>query len=690
MSSIRGVTVGLFGIIAASAFASGCTAKKPTELVPGVFTQVEVPRDLAQIRIDVMSNGGRVFCRSYDVTNGMVLLPATLGVVSQTSPATTVTVEIRGYDQGGSGGNDVLSCGTAAVDSPGGPRVLRRSIQTFVDEHTLFLPMPLSYSCFDTDCSQSGTSATCKGGLCVGATIAASSLVDFNPSLVDGSQGCFQPGACFAAQAPAVLVDATSCTYRLPQGQSAGAGINVRVFYQDFAWVSNPVTKQYEAQVKGTSEQEILSSDAAEGFLPVAGDLFQLAPGLCSLANAAANPPASPPAASSLPAGAGYRTISNVLVSTSCKTKSPLFPICRSGQAGAAKLADGGTTTDVACNVAVPLVPAPSAVYLVMDDSSAMGGAFGKDGYATAMNLSLAAPVFKRTYVAFKFLPHLLLDCSAPATSFASPDFDFGLAQATQPKIAASLLHWMAPAGPQDLYLEAAMRPEGAYARVAQFARGLGETLNVGAVMFFVNRTPSSGGADGGADPTLGGADCTPDALTTIRTAVQGAYNGGNAAADGTPSLYTYFVVLDNPQHMPPLAFFNQVAAAGGATTLDSTSMNGQQVLASFAQTMTAVGTCLYELPPGVDASASLAYGVFHTPIAQASGCSATQQAVDGWSIDGGHIRICGKPCADLRNAVFAASVGALQAAGADAGTATPVPDVPVTATMQCAAAGDP
>jgi hypothetical protein len=681
----------LVGIVGASAIGSGCTAKKPTELVPGVFAQVEVPRDLAQIRVDVMSNGGRVFCRSYDVTNGMVLLPATLGVVSQTSPATTVTVEIRGYDPSGSGGNDVLSCGTAAVNSPDGPRVLRRSIQTFVDEHTLFLPMPLSYSCFDADCSQTGASATCKGAQCVSAATVASSLVDFNPSLIDGSQGCFPPNECFAAQAPAVLVDTTSCTYRLPQGQPPGAGINVRIFYQDFAWVLNPVTKLYEPQVKGTSEQEILSNDAAEGFLPVARDQFQLAPGLCNLANAASNPPAPPPSASPPPAGAGYRTIGNVLVSTSCKTKLPLLPICRSGQAGAAKLADGGTTTDVACNVALPLVPAPSAVYLVMDNSREMGGAFGTDGYATAMNLSLAAPVFKRTFVAFKFLPHLPLDCSAPTTSFSLPDLDFGLAQATQPKIAATLLQWMPPAGSQDLYLEAAMRPEGAYGPVAQFARGLGETLNVGAVMFFVNRTPTSpgGGFDGGVDPTLG-VDCPPpDALTTMQTAVQAAYNGGHAAADGTPSLYTYFVVLDNPEHKPPVAFFNQVASGGGATTLDSTSMNGPQVLASFAQTMIAVGTCLYELPPGVDASASLAYGVFHTPIPQAPGCSADQQTVNGWSIDAGHIRICGQSCTDLRNAVFAASLGALQAAGPDAGTATSVPEVPVTATMQCAVAGD-
>src|SRR5580693_5823675 len=95
------LAVGLAALFTASVWGSGCSATKPTELVPGVFTQVNVPKDLAQIRVDVKANGSTVFCRSYDVSNGTVLLPATLGVVSATTPETTVTVEIRGYDAAG-------------------------------------------------------------------------------------------------------------------------------------------------------------------------------------------------------------------------------------------------------------------------------------------------------------------------------------------------------------------------------------------------------------------------------------------------------------------------------------------------------------------------------------------------------------------------------------------------------------
>ena len=78
---------------------------------------------------------------------------------------TLVTVEVRGYDQTAVGGSDMTDCAAAKVDdtSMGGPRILRRSIQSFVDQHTLFLPMPLSYSCFDQDCTTADSSQSCKG-----------------------------------------------------------------------------------------------------------------------------------------------------------------------------------------------------------------------------------------------------------------------------------------------------------------------------------------------------------------------------------------------------------------------------------------------------------------------------------------------------------------------------------------------
>ena len=77
------LAAGILGIIAAGAGGSaGCSATKPTELVPGAITQVNIPKSLGGIRIQVYANGNKGFDGSYQVTNGVAFLPATLGVVA--------------------------------------------------------------------------------------------------------------------------------------------------------------------------------------------------------------------------------------------------------------------------------------------------------------------------------------------------------------------------------------------------------------------------------------------------------------------------------------------------------------------------------------------------------------------------------------------------------------------------------
>ena len=66
---------------------SGCDAKKQTEYVAGVSTQVQVPRDLKSIRIDVSVGGVVQFCRGYRAYDGKVILPKSLGELpSQGTP----------------------------------------------------------------------------------------------------------------------------------------------------------------------------------------------------------------------------------------------------------------------------------------------------------------------------------------------------------------------------------------------------------------------------------------------------------------------------------------------------------------------------------------------------------------------------------------------------------------------------
>jgi len=780
---------------AGAAAGTGCKATRATELIPGVSTQMVVTKDLNAIRIDVEANGEIKFCQQYDVApNGIVQLPSTLGVIPAQSPDTLVTVTIRGYDIPGSAGNDITVCptsesGAAAVDAPldtnantgPGPRIIRRSIQSYVDGHILFLPMPLSYACQDVDCSMMGAGYACKGGLCVDSLIANSStLADYDPSLLDGKGLCFSPMACFPDAVPAAVLDSDTCVYGFPPWDTslAGTGVNVRVFYKDVTWQANPAGG-WEQVVAEAGEEEILNEDPIEGFtivnaadagLPEAGPtikgvdagptynsmgpLIQLAPGLCALAKQATKPPPHP-ASGTLT----YHTISDVQVASLCAPKAPLLPVCAGEWNNSPVLPDGGTTTG-ACNVAIPMQPAPSAMYLVMDQSVYMHGAYGTNGSAQALALSLTDPVFQQTFAAFTYIndPGEVECLSTPSTpSYLAPKLPFDVALDAQPQIAAALNAWApsetggspcngmgtgTPTGtgvlsnnctagapycylgqcytPFPLDLQGAMQGAtsgvGAYQEVETFL-GMSNIVapNIAGVMFIVNRAPVSAPA---APPEA--EDCSP-ALTVTANAGDPAFtpNCNSLASTSTgacPSLTnietealnafqsnglrTYFVVLGNDDgSTEPLQFFQTAAAdvPQAITALDGTALGNLTSaagasgamgdVASFLNSVTQLGTCLYQLPPDVPsttpasqvevdfAPAGLPPGADATKVKPVANCTAATQASssppDGWSYDGtSRIRICGPTCTTLRNDVIA--VAATQGA------------VPVTVTKLC------
>jgi hypothetical protein len=687
------LSLGALAVVsAASVGGSGCSTTNPTELVPGIMSQVVVPHDLQAVRVTVQANGKTEFDQGYDVgTNGAVQLPSTLGVVSGTSAGTVVTITVRGYETPCEESDDCNELGDMPVGT-GGARILRRSIQTFVDQHTLFVPMPLSYSCWNTDCGDE--SMGCKGNTCTTAETLLSTLVDFDPSLIDGTDLCFSPAACFgdmpdggknAAVAP-LVVDAAACKYAFPG--PASESLNVRVYFQSFAWTQD-AGGQYEPTLSSGAEQEILDEDKDEGFVLVPATeagassqtVFQLAPGLCNLVHAASNPPAAPPSGA-----ATYITISDLRVANLCPPKSPLLPICAGERTNGPALPTGeATDTQLTCNVGVPLVSTESALYVVMDHSVVMHAAFGAMGSATALSLSLNDPVFTRTFAAFKFLPGEPAECTSPATSFTMPDVDFGLAQTVQGQIAAKLNGWTmtdSESNPSPLDLQAAMRLDaGAYAQLNDFLKGK-ESPNVAAAMFFVNRAP---------DATN---DCSPP-LDGQGSVVQAIESEITAAYDGTPSLQTYFVVLDDDAHdssspAGALTFFNKVRAdlPQEVQVLDatqtSTTQAAQTAAGNFAKLVTQLATCVYDyaLPAGADPSQLEV--TFSVPgrgqavVPASSSCSAaTQSEVDGWSLESGRLRICGNSCSDLRQAILAAAATALE-------SNQPAQDIPVTATILC------
>jgi hypothetical protein len=775
---------------------AGCSGTKPTELVPGVSSQVVVPHDLGAVRVTVQANGQVIFDQGYDVgANGVVQLPSTLGVVSgSASPSTVVKVIIRGYQQPCEQSPDCNDLGDGPIGN-NGAQILRSSVQTFVDQRILFLPMPLSYSCWNNNGCADGQS--CKGNQCVTSTVDSSTqLVDFDPTLLDGTGVCFDPAKCFSDAVTAQLVDLPSCTFGVPYVGTPPSGVNVRIWYQDFLWTPEGDAGGFANVLQNGGEVEILNLDPVEGFTlggvqPDAGasdggtsvplSLFQLsgattdggpATGLCQLYQNATTPPPLPtlgpdggPVGDS---GTGeYVTISHVDVApylglVGCAPKPPLLPICAGEQSNAAILpGDAGTTPDGVCNVGVTMTPTQSALYLAFDDSQVMNGAYGPTGAATALSVSLSNPVFKRTYAASTFFHQSTgsdtpstADCTAASTSFLTPKIPFSLAASVQGELASQLLDWTAPdpgttpcspfgaldggstcpsgqvcAGtgsfaadggltytcvtPDPLDLQAGLRLNaGVYGDISTFLQGRG-AVNVGAAMFFVNRAPSVPGND--CSPLIG-SPAVP-APTTALQAIEGQVAD---AFNSTPSLRTYFIVLDDDAHdthdtNPPgaLTFFNQVQSdlaapcpdAGtstlcgmplAVTVLDATNTTtksaAEQVGANFSKVVSQLGTCLYDygLPSGYNANqVEVSYtlpGQTKTIIPQDANCNEANQAtVSGWNFDNGRVRICGlgqgQACSTLQSGVLAAAAAAQNAHLA-------APDVAVNATVLCASTG--
>jgi hypothetical protein len=709
--------VALVALVALAAIGgSGCSATKPTELVPGVLTQMQVPRDIDGIEIEVQVNGVRTFCIAQDVNNGTVDLPRTLGVVAGANPNAIVTVIVRAFNDAQT--NLATSYGCPAVPLAAGvangPAIVRRSTQTYVDGHELYLPMPLRFSCLDEACAAEaaatpGHDFTCKGGQCVDVTVSdlaaaqavSSKLVDFNQSLVDGTDQCFSPSACFPSEVPSILwtavpVGTTPCVYTLPPGAPPGSGLNVRVFYDQQQWAENPITQEYEHTILSSGEVEILDEDATEGFTLVPNTTpqeFQLAPGLCKLVQQATAPPPPPTVAigaTTFPTST-YVTISDVQVSAICAPKVTLLPICKGESSfNSVNLPDGASSPDGICNVGKPLEPTPSALYAVMDKSSAMGtSTFGPTGTASVLSVSLSDPVFQRTSAAFTFLPHDPNECPGGSNTAAAftPDIPFGPANTVQQQIAAAISGWVAPdVAPafQPLDLLAAMRsPNGAYDAVSAVFAGK-ESPDVAAVMFFVNRLP---------DPTSG--DECPVTSGTTAQAFEAAANAAFAGVGGV-SVRTFFVVLGNPLSDPqpdpaPYEFYTQVeseATPGAVTTVDARGSVLSEVLANFAPVITELGTCLYEAPAGVDPTTttlqiqySAIPGTVVTIPRDPSCNEGTQSNANGWNFDAkNRLRICGDTngaCSALRDSVVLSSANALMNQMA-------APPIPITATVLC------
>jgi hypothetical protein len=615
------IAMGLVGATAASWV--GCSAKKQTELVPGVSTQVRVPKELKSIRIDAVVSGSNVFCGVYDVINGVARLPRTLALQS-TGKGTQVTVYVTGYQQAttdSTATQDQSSCNLTpipVVKDPKHPegtsRVLRSAKTNYRSDHVLFLPMPLRFSCFDTNCPVD-QNQVCKAGKCVAADVDENTLPDYNDNLIFGnSSTCFSPKFCLADEVLPELIDAKTCTYALWGAKGApaadpsipfkttGQGLNVRAFFDD------------------GSVSEVLDYDKDEGyFVPDQANpqIFQLADGLCHPGKTAAHKVVGLTASGLCASKTVYQPL--------CDEESPSNP---DSDASVAPADPGGAS----CG-ATEIHPAPSALVVLMDDTTQMQSFFGTAGAQQVLQLGLQDPVFENTDLVFAFTPGAT-QCGGtfqpelPAT----PPTKVTDAQAKIAQLIGSKDPLALSTQPRAL----SVALPGAYSTLL----GMSATTAYNKLGVLVL-------GDGDFGPDCGSSS----SLRDVRIA------GGD--------LPTYTVLFGRQDLQPNPTGLANAQQLGNASTFNADDMTGgshNNALDALAQVTEDLATCLYTAPVGLKGKGSVAY-LNPLPPAQSvripfdTTCTrATATTANGWNLETvsgsseTRVRICGNDCSNLRS----------------------------------------
>lgn len=642
----RALTIG--AILATTIGWAGCDAKQQTEYVAGISTQVVVPRDLKAVVISVNVGGVGQFCRAYRVYDGRVQLPRSLGAFAAgKSPSTDpITVSVIGVAEelNDSSSNPLFSaCDTVAAKvNQNNVRILRRSRQPYVPEEILFLPMPLKFACFDTDCE--GEDKTCKAGRCESSTTDEKLLPKYSPELVDGTGGaCFPASECFAAAVPAVVVDPNDCTYALPNTPSApplapgvppnpisstGEGLNVEITFD------------------GGFNREIIDKDPVEGFFMPEADKpqrFRLGPGLCDMVKGV-DPQGKPTA----------HRITAVRASGICQPKGIFQPLCADDQL-AAMGTPGGVAPSGGANVScspAELKPAKSVLMVLADDTENheifyTGGEGSGTGSAEAAQSDLVSealrdPSFSNTYFGLTFFPGGAGATCGPHPSSVTP----ALSATSHPAIVSEFAARKAPGSlkPKDAELSMSGALDDTYAALKS---GFADA-NRRAVLVVGNR---------GFDKAICAG--TPAARAT--------------AARTADKIDTYVAILARdqfivPQPDPPPAVpgAQSVAEAGAKPGSSARAFDARKDKTQAAEVLRKIiddlATCAYDVTadPGNDAVLTYSDPVA-VPAAQQkpfysighdAACTTDGAVGNGWGYNATSKRIyvCGKACEDYRS----------------------------------------
>jgi hypothetical protein len=666
-------TTGLAGLIW-----SGCEAKQVTEYVMGVSTQVQVPRDLKAVRIDISVNGVSQFCQGYKVYDGKVQLPRSLGSFAATESAVTsgpVTYTISGVTDGDVDAPFFAACAPPKVGTDS-VRILRRSRQPYLKDEIRFLPLPLKYSCYDKSC---GEEQTCKGGKCVSDTLnedqARLAFPPYTPSLVDGNGGgCFSLQLCMGAAAPAITVDPVTCTYAVantasapppidpladpfrpacatPAQCSSGVCNNGRcdALPPGLPWEGTNVEIVYD----GGLNREVLDLDADEGFVysdPAKPQQFKLAPGLCEMVkgvDSEGNPTA--------------HRITAVRASGTCQPKRLAQPFCANDQLAQMGLNPDGTAPilDVPNDCSsVELKPPRSALIVVVDNTQAHNAFFNAD-QIKAVEFPLKDPAFERTNIGLIYAP-VAGNCAtnAPLTIGLEP------ALTVRQKLIDNFLQ---VAGNPAALLPGAPSYEGALASSYAALSSLSNTE------FFKRAVVVVGNRDFGAEA------CN----TLTGTPIEQATAARTTPTDPLKPINTYVIQLvktdptkrldvQPPDPEADVLDPNLFAlATAGSTAPPNPDARGAKKNAkdAFQQVINSLATCVYDVPndskaPQPEDTVSFSNPLFGTTVKVPPNAGCTGEGVpgNGWgygtppSASTKRIFLCNDACTSYRNTLAQAS----------------------------------
>lgn len=629
--SSLGLCMGLVG---------GCS-DEPTEVVAGFTTQIQVPKIMKAVAVVVDLGGTIKHCRFYPVVDGEVLVPATLGIqreeVGDDLASSPVTISLLGFESDVTQFGDTCAILPNQIPKPGDDtvRILRRHRTSYIADRILYLPMPLKESCAGVVCDDE--EETCIGGKCESIDVDPESLVDYRDSLVFGNTNtCFSLDKCLPSKLtfPATLLDAKDCTFEISLPDEAPApekgNLNVQVIYSSFT-------------------SEVLDLDDKEGFIVPDPDQplrFQLAPNLCE---------------------SNYQTgrILSVVASPACPSKRALQPIC---DGDLKKLLDGeddalgGEGANERCTDPNGLIATESALYVLLDRSASMSKFFGTEGLKFALETPLANPIAERTRIAFDFLPEEANSCTSEPR-VATPEIDFDEVANVRERIGALLGDPNNVLGTDDnLFLDAALRAEGAYAALAAVENTPGNLgFNRKALMIIGNRDfrAQCGGA-GVGEPV----DLAADALAS--------------------GLHTYVTVLQSPSGGEPVQEGRDIALAGGTEAFDAT-VDEEEGAIAVQSIVNDLGSCVYDQPGTtglLDTGAILSYlnpiDLSRVDIPNNEDCSETSGSeISGWNNVNDKVRICGTACDDLRDVLTDV---AFVAAAFEA----PAPKIPILVSGAC------